>query len=174
MKKLAKLSNAEILHYVMGSKRLREKFYRYISDTEMYWIGEKLDAFRTCRGSADWSIGPYSQNYLCVKDHRAFLYAVEEIIKSFSASDAVLRKVAMCNKLRGTNLFEYHVEKLCELFYEDDLKPVVEFMEKCSYDIHCLNESDDLLHYIECFAETFLGDIYINSNNELVRMDYVC
>ena len=173
MKKLMNLSNAEILHYVMGSKRLREKFENYIHESEMEWVSEKLAVFNKYKGALrDWSIGAYNQDYLRMGDPHAVLYAIEDSRDYFGASDRVEKKIAMCNKLRGTNLFEHHVRHLLDLYYEDELRPITKWIEDCSYDIYIGEESERLLDYVEIFAER-IDDIYVNNEDKLVRMDYV-
>lgn len=174
MKKLVKLSDAEILHYVMGSNRLREKFDRYISDSEMDWVSQKLAIFKKYEGAlCDWSIGAYNQDYLRMGDPYGVLYAIEDSRDYFGASERVMNKIAMCNKLRGTNLFAYHVRHLLDLYYEDELRTITKWIEDCSYDIYCCEESERLLDYVELFADCHLDDIYINAEDQLVRMDYV-
>lgn len=173
MKKLMNLSNAEILHYVMGSERLREKFDNYIYESEMEWVSEKLSVFNKYKGALrDYSIGAYCQDYLCMGDPYAVLYAIEDSRDYFGASERVMKKIAMCDKLRGTNLFEHHVRHLLDLYYEDELRPIIKNIEDCSYDIYRGVESIFLLDYVEMFIG-YIDDIYINSDGELVRLDYV-
>lgn len=173
MKKLNSLPYKEILHYVMQSKRLREKFDQHISEQEMSWLEEKLNLFWKYGRSADWSIGAYNQNYFKVKDASAFLYSVEDSMAAFGYSLKLYNMAEQCKKLRDTNLFAHQVEKLCNLYYEEELHPIVKQIEDCSYDIHCMNETERILDYVEIFAEKDLCDIYINSRNQLVRLDYV-
>lgn len=173
MKKLIKLSQKEILHRIMESKRLREKFNSYIDDCEMNWLGEKVACFHKYRGAADWSLGAYNQSYLHVKDASAFLYAVEECIESYGCTENLRKQVEKCAKLRGCNLFEWNVTQMAQVFYEEELMHIEKHIEDCGYDIHCQNETDRLLDYVEMFSEHYLDDIYIDSQNRLVRLDYI-
>lgn len=173
MKKLNSLPHKEILHYVMQSKRLREKLDSYISETEMDWLEEKLHLFWKYGRCADWSIGPYNPNYFRVMDASAFLYSVEDSMEHFGCSPKLQSMAEQCRKLRDTNLFAHQVGKLCNLYYEEELHPIVKQIEDCSYDIYCKNETERLMDYVEIFADNYLGDIYINSRNQLVRLDYV-
>lgn len=167
MKKLVSLSNKEILNYVMSSKELRENLDEYISRCEMDWVGEKLACF-SYRG-ADWSIGAYNHNYLRVRDCDEFVASVEKSISYFDCTEQLRKLVKQCKRLWGTNLYDYMVGKLCDMYYEQELKPIVEWMEKCSYYIYNEDANDDLLDYIDCFADSYLDDIYLNDKNEMVR-----
>lgn len=173
MKKLYSLSREELMHHIMLSKRLSEKFENYITACEMDWIEQRLALFRKYGNAADWSIGAYNRNYLRVKDADAFLYSVEDSIEEFGATSKLMKLAKQCNKLRGSNLFEYQVEKLCNLYFEEELLSITEHIEGCCYDIYCKKETERLFDYLECFADHQIDDIYVNSNNELVRLDYV-
>ena len=116
MKKLNSLPYKEILHYVMQSKRLREKFDQHISRQEMDWLEEKLNLFWKYGRCADWSIGAYNQNYFKVKDASAFLYSVEDSMAAFGYSLKLYNMAEQCKKLRDTNLFAHQVGKLCNLY----------------------------------------------------------
>ena len=59
MKKLASLSNKEILEFVLSSKVLSSKFDRYIYDCEMEYINEKLECFKQ---SVEYSLDTYIIN----------------------------------------------------------------------------------------------------------------
>lgn len=167
MKKLVSLSDKEILNYVMSSDELRRKFDEYISEGEMNWIGEKTDCFRG--GAADWSLGVYSYNYFEVKDCDKFVDGVEQSVSCFGGTEQIEKLIKQCKRLWGTNLYEYMVGKLCDMYYEQELKPIIDWLEKVSGYIYNKEANEDLLDYIDCFADSYLDDIYLNNKNEMVR-----
>lgn len=167
MKKLVSLSNKEILNYVMSSKELREKFDKYISDCEMSWIGEKTDCFRG--NAANWSLGVFSYNYFEVNNCDKFVDGVEQSLSCFGGTEQLEKLLKQCKRLWGTNLYEYMVGKLCDMYYEQELKPIIDWLEKASMYIYDEEANNDLLSYLDCFADCCLRDIWINDKNQMVR-----
>lgn len=171
MKKLITLPDKEILSYVMSSKELRSKFEEYVSESEMNWIGEKTDCFRG--GAADWSLGAYSYNYFDVKNYDKFVDGVSESIRCFGGTEQLEKRLNQCKHLWGTNLYEYMVGKLCEMYYEQELKPIIDWIEKVSMHIYNEEANDDLLDYLDCFADCYLDDIYLNDKNQMIRREVI-
>ena len=172
MKKLTSLSYDEILNFVLGSKKLREKFDIYVYDCEIDYVYEKLECFGKC---IDYRLGVYNRNYFVVIEgmEEEFLYSVEKSIRSFCSSTKLRVLVQKCNKLINTNLFKYKVHELCELYFKEELLPIIRDIENASFAIYNKIVTPFLLDYIEGFSDFYLDDIYINSENKLVKMEYI-
>lgn len=161
MKYLNEMQSKEALAAILSTETLSEKLYNRIYSSEMdFFLDDKLRCFEG--GCIDYSIGVYNPNYFNVTEdgYYNFLEGVEKSIRSFDSSERVKAKAKKCRKLIYSNLFGHEVGELCRLYYDDELEPIVEFVENCSYDIHCKKaDSTNLLDYVDLFIEDF-GDKY--------------
>ena len=173
MKKLASLSNKEILEFVLTSSVLREKFDTYIYDCEMSYINEKLSCFNR---SVDYSLDTYSRNYFKVKNgnEEDFLYSIEKSISMFEASEKLKALVQKCHNVSNNETFKSNIDELCELYYHEELEPIIKNIEACSLAIYNKDITSSIFgYYIECFADNYLNKIYVNSENKLVKLEYL-
>ena len=173
MKKLASLSNKEILEFVLTSSVLREKFDIYIYNCEMEYINEKLSCFNQ---SVDYILDIYSRNYFKVKNgnEEDFLYSIEKSISMFEASEKLKALVQKCHDVSNSETFKSNIYELCELYYHEELEPIIKNIEACSTAIYNKDITSSIFeYYIECFADNYLNKIYANSENKLVKLEYL-
>lgn len=175
MKFLNELTTSQVVSIVLGNKTLAEKFYDRIYESEMdMYLNEKLDCFEN--GCVNYEIGVYCPCHFSIKRddwgcHYDFLVGVENCIKNFCSSERVERLARQCRKLTQSNLFMSKVKKLCELFYEDEIKPIVEFVEECSYSIHNQDVTDtNLYDYIDLFVENYGEDYYVEDDGRVFKV----
>ena len=172
MKKLLSFSQEYILNKVLNSKELSEKFDNCISDNTMYYVSDKLACF--CHNAVDYSIGVYNPNYFRVKDANKFLFGVYKSISSFCSSKKLEQLYNLCEKLkeRGSNLYEYHVTKLAQMYFEQELEQDVKYAEDLSFAIYQKDETNkELLFQLENFEWT-IDNIYVDNAGNLCYMKY--
>ena len=172
MKKLLSFPQEYILNKIFNSKELSEKFDNYISDVAMDYVSDKLACFS--HNAVDYSIGVYNSNYFRVKDAGEFLIGVFKSIRNFGSSEELEKLCNLCEKLqeRGSNLYEYHVCKLAEMYFEQELEQDVKYAEGLSFAIYQKDETNkDLLFQLENF-EWELDNIYVDSQDKLCYMKY--
>lgn len=171
MKYLNEMQGNEALAVILSTKTLSEKLSKRIYESEIeFYLGDKLRCFRD--GCAEYSIGVYNTNYFCVSENsqHGFLDGVEESIRCFDSSERVKAKAKKCRKLEGSNLFKHEVDELCRLYYEDELAPIVKFVEDCSYDIYSKDaDSKNLLDYVDLFIEDY-GDKYYVEDGQVYQV----
>jgi len=158
MKKFSEMSLEELEQIVNRSKEMRDKLDEYIQDCEMDWISDKLRKIDS--SLRDWSVGFYNQNFISVKDYGDFLDCIIDYKKAFGASDRMEKKISQCEKLRGTNLFEYNCKQLKEMFMEDEIESICKFVEDCCYELYCGKVGDKCRDYLECFFDVYDDYLY--------------
>lgn len=155
----------------MQSQELRGKFDGYIAESEYDYLNDKLSCFKG--RAVDLQLGAWSHNYFNVRDHDKFVEGVRQSVSYFGASEKLERLVKQCERLWGTNLYEHMVGKLCNMYYKQELKPIVDWIEKCGMLIYNEDAHEDLLDYVDCFADCCLGDIYLNDRGQMVRKSVI-
>lgn len=168
--RLKELSNEDILKRILDSDTLREKFDNYIQESEMNYINDILKHFNA--KCAEWSIGPYNQNYFKCWDAYEFVFQAREMVDMYGASDKTLRILFQVEKLRDTNLFEHYANKLASCI-EADLCEYCKGIEDMSYDIYCRKMTPGLLDFCEGFAEYVLDDVMIDEDDRLYHVVYL-
>lgn len=158
MKKFSEISLEELEKIVNRSKELRDKLEDYIQECEMNWISEKLGKIKP--SLRDWSVGFYNQNFISVKDYEDFLDCIIDYKKTFGCSDRMEKKIPHCEKLRGTNLFEYNCKQLEEMFMEDEIESVCKYVEDCGMEMYYKKVGDKCRHYLEMFFEVYDDYLY--------------
>lgn len=171
MKKLVSLSNKEILTYVLSSSELRDRFDKYIYEGEMDYLSDKTSCFKG--RAANWQLGTCCHNYFEVKDCDEFVAGVAESIRCFGGTEKLTKLTKQCERLWGSNLYEHMVDKLCEMYYEQELKPIINWIEQVSMYIYNEEPHEDLFDYVDYFAECCLDDIWINDKGEMIRRNLV-
>ena len=151
MKKIIELSVEEFRNVVNGSKTLCEKLQSRIEESEMDFIGDKIRC--VCDGLRDWSVGSCNANYLHVGDAHEFLAGVQESIGIYGGSDKLTKAVAHCEKLEGTNLFDYSVRQLADLYLEEELQPICDYIFDCFCETSDGNIGEKVGDYLECFHD---------------------
>lgn len=162
MKKFNELTTEQLTNIVQHSAKMRDEFQNYICDTEMCFIGEKLDCVTSSLGN--YSIGFYERNFLEVRDYKDFVSGVEDSVHKFGGSDTLTKKLAQCQKLIGTNLFEYHAEKLKEIYLTEELLPICEYVEDCCFELYHKEVGEKCKEYLECFFSSYDDYLYDEEN----------
>ena len=167
MKKFKELTIEQLTEIVNRSKKLRDELDEYIQDCEMCWISEKLAVMKD--SLSDWSIGFYNQNYIRVKDYGTFLDCVIDSEKRYGASDKMEKLISQCEKLRGSNLFEYWAKKLKEVYFEDELQSICKYVEDCSYELYQGSVGEKCESYLECFFDAYDDYLYDESTSTFYK-----
>lgn len=163
MKKFKDLSLAELEQIVNHSKALRDKLDDYIQDCEFDFLSDKLNRIKD--SLKDWSIGFFNQNFIKVDSYDSFLDCVIDCTERFGCSDRMEKLIPTCKKLRGSNLFEYHVKQLEVMFMEDEIKPICDYVEDASYELYCGEIDEKSRDYLEGFQD-LLDDYLYDEENE--------
>ena len=166
MRALNTLPAAELMPVILKNETLCKMFDDYIQDSEQIYLEDKLSCFNW--SGVDYSIGFYNPNYFTMKDAADFLNGVYKSIRSFGSTQNLERLYNLCEKLSGTNLFEYHCRKLCALYYHEEIEPSIKFVEDLSYKLYCRQYSPEMDDFIECFADR-LDNIYINDDGNIEK-----
>lgn len=151
MKRFSELTTDEFKAIVEGSKSLGEKLYERIHDSEMMVLEEKIELLR--KGMDKWSVGVCEPCFFRVSDHGWFLEGVLDSIHNFGCSERLEKLVKQCEKLSETNLFNYYVENLADLYLKEEIMPYIDYLSDCSYEIYCKKIGKNCSDYINLFQE---------------------
>lgn len=158
MKKFSELSLEQLEQIVNRSKELRNLLDEYIQESEMDYISDKL--FPIKKSLKDWSIGFYNQNYMVVNDYHDFVAGVRSSVKSFGCSDRLESLLTQCEKLEGSNLFHHHAKMLKELWYEEEIKSTIDYVEDASYELYCGKVGEKTRDCLEPFFYNYEDYLY--------------
>lgn len=153
MKRFSELSNEQLKQIVNRSNELRDELDEYIKDMEMIFISEKLSCVR--ESLANWSVGLYNQNFLRVRDYEGFVDGVEKSIKTYGASEKLEKKFHQVQKLLHTNLFAHTAEQLKELWLQEELQSICDYVEDCSFELCQGTVGEKCESYLECFFDNY-------------------
>ena len=166
--------NKELLSIILSKKKLSDLLYNRIYASEIdFFLDDKLRCFKGVE--LDYEIGVYNRNYFKLADEEYgkcydFLCGVEESIGSFGSTEKLSRLAKQCRKLVCNNLFCHKVKQLCELYYEEELAPIVKFVEDCNYAIYCKDDKNtQLLDYVDLFWEDY-GDEFYMEDGEIYEV----
>lgn len=171
MKRLNQFTNEDGLSYILQSSKLSDKFESYICRCELDYIDEKLKCFT----SVDCSVSLYGRNYFRVTNPLAFIDNINDCTKKFGCSDKLYRLITHCEKLWGNNLYSYYIDKLARLFYIEEIKPILRYLEDIQGAIYDKDSNNVVLidcaaHFIDCCCD----NIYINSTGEMIQVEKLC
>lgn len=170
MKKLLSFQKDYILKKVLNSNELRQKFDNCIVNNAYSYIEEKLRCFNA--GCIDYEVGFCCYNYLKVKNAIEFVIGVRKSINYFGGTERLEKQCSLCEKLKNSNLFNYHIKKLCDMYYEEELKAEIDYASELSYAIYNKDEKNKELQFqLESF-EWELDKIYVDSQDKLCYMKY--
>lgn len=156
MKKFSDMTTGEVIDVINQSKELLDMLEEAVQECEMNYISDKLGCFE--RGSIEYSIGFYNDNYFNVKDNDLFVEGVRETCKHFGLTTDTEKMLNMVEKLRGTNLYDYWCERLAEKYEETELESVVKMVEDIGYDLSCGKVSEYAADYVDIFVMNDIGD----------------
>ena len=159
MKKFSEMDLKELEQVVNRSKTLRDKLERYIDDCEMGWCIDKLNCVKN--SLSDWCVGAYNPSYIHVSDWYRFLDGVIKCSKIFGCSTRVEKKIAQVEKLRYSNLFEYHCNILKEMWEEEEIYSITKWIEECGFELYCGKVGEKTRDYLDCFFDNYGLDDYL-------------
>lgn len=168
MRKINEFSTRDALHYILSSKVLSRRFDEYIYEGEMDYITDKLSCFPS--GSIDYCVGVYEPSSIKVCNASDFLDGVLKCTGSFGCTEKLNALINQCYALKYKNLFAFMVNKLAKMFFDEEIKPTIDFLEQCSYAIHSKDANDNLLAFVELFVDCHCDNVFIDDNNELIEM----
>ena len=138
MKKFSDMEIDEVINVINDNKTLRDMLDRYIQD--------------------DYSIGFFNSNYFTVKDSDLFLEGVRKYHENYGLTTKAEKLLKRCEKLKGTNLFGYWCNQLAEMYYEDELKSMVDYVEDASFELYQGSVGKKSRKYVDCFVDNIIGD----------------
>lgn len=156
MKKFSDMEIDEVINVINDNKTLRDMLDRYIQETESDWLGELLRCFD--QQAIDYSIGFFNSNYFTVKDSDLFLEGVRKYHENYGLTTKAEKLLKRCEKLKGTNLFGYWCNQLAEMYYEDELKSMVDYVEDASFELYQGSVGKKSRKYVDCFVDNIIGD----------------
>ena len=174
MKSLKSLSDREILERILKSNELRRVYEDYIYSSEVGYIEDILSCFDSTR-CVDYQLGINCYRYLRIRGgmHYDFMKGMFACCNQFGLASNVEKKLIQCDKLYhlGSNLFEYEVQRMCEMFFECMIDITYKFLEDIGYEIYRGDVTEPLLGFLDCFIYNgFIDGIYINEDDELVAI----
>ena len=164
MKKFSDMEIDDVINVINDSETLRDMLDRYIQETESDWLGDLLRCFDP--QAVDYSIGFFNINYFTVKDSDLFLDGVRESYKNYGLSTKAEKLLKRCEKLQGTNLFGYWCNQLAEMYYEGELKSMVDYVEDASFELYQGTVGKKSREYVECFVDNVIGNYLWDEENE--------
>ena len=156
MKKFSDMKINDVINVINDSKELRNMLDEYIQETEIDWLGELLRCFD--RRAIDYSIGFFDSNYFTVKDSDLFLDGVRKSHENYGLTIKAEKLLKRCEKLQGTNLFDYWCDQLAEMYYKDELKSMVDYVEDASFELYQGTVGEKSREYVDCFVDNIIGD----------------
>lgn len=173
MKNFKELSAKEKFEIVSSIKCLELRAEEYIFDCEVN--GDIMDKVNGLK-SVDYSIGD-SRSYLKIKEYYGetyredaedFFVSLLNVVKMFGASERCEKQMKKCDKLYDcrSNLFTYEAKKLCQMYFEDDIEPTLEYVENFTFDMMGGDYKDDYETTLEIFLEPYEDDIVWDEDSE--------
>ena len=148
--KFKDLDNKVLKELVVNDEHLRQKFDNFIQECELDYLGDKI----ACVSDSlyNWSYGFFSTNYMIVRDYCEFVDGVKKCILHFGGSQHLTKLVEHCDKLRGTNLFEYFAKKMQAVFEQEELQDLCNYVEDVSYELYNKEIGEKCEDYFEAFS----------------------
>lgn len=157
-KEFSELTTAEQFEVVCSIKPLKENLGSYVFESEINdYVMDKIHGLR----NVDYCIATYEPSFLHLDsyatdyDRYDFLVSLSETVKHFGCSDRIESQITKCFKLAkcNSNLFAYEIDRLCEMYFEDDIKPSIDYVVDCSYAIYCGKYNENLDSVWECWLD---------------------
>lgn len=160
----------DVINVINNSKKLRDMLDKYIQETEFEWFGDLLICFD--QRAIDYSIGFFNNNHFTVKDSDLFLDGVRKSHENYGLTTKAEKLLKRCEKLQGTNLFGYWCNQLAEMYYKDEIKSIVNYVRKASYELFHGTVGEKSGEYVECFVDNIIGDYLWDEESETFYKPY--
>lgn len=184
------LNKEELVKVFNTNEKLRQEIMDDASESELFWIDEKLDYVRS--SMRDWSIGAYQYSYIKIGDTRAFLEGLQTMdneVPAFGDDKAkqIYEAVELCRQMDEVadtlNEMDYDEEREDYLNVEGQLSELEEQFEaevqrladllakELQRDIEaCYDEENALDYFLNFFAdERMETGMWVNENYELFK-----
>ncbi|MDD5862613.1 MAG: hypothetical protein PUD15_08705 [Prevotella sp.] len=141
---------------VDGSKKLCDILDGIIQDSEMDYINDKLMCF--CDGAVAYSIAFFERSWMMVRDADLFVEGVRNSCDNYGLSEKSENLLKYTEKLKGTNLFNSYANKLCNLYFKEEIKTTLDWVEGCSKELYAETVGEKSSQYIEELQFNQFGD----------------
>lgn len=155
MKKFSDMEIDEVINVINDSKKLRNMLDLYIQESESDWLNDLLSCF-DCQ-AVEYSIGFFNSNYFTVKDRDLFLDGIRKSHENYGLTTKAEKLLKRCEKLHGTNLFGYWCNQLAKMYYKDELKSMVDYVEDASYELYQGSVGEKSRKYVDCFVDNIIA-----------------
>lgn len=170
MENLSKIDLKEFAKVVLGNDKLKYRFDEYIYDSVInFLVTDKIDCFEN--GCIEYQYGTYCDCYLQVKEDRYFdvLDGMKKSAENYGCSTRLEKLLNHADKLWSSNLFHWYVKKALEIYFKEEIKPDIDWVEEMSYQIHRGNMPEDLYSDLESFQWNFDGYLYDRDNKTFYK-----
>lgn len=166
MKKFTDLDYDTQKSIISSDKNLMEKLDRYIQDVEIDYVGDKLRCFE--RGSVEYNVWYWEPSYMKVLDANLFIDGVEKSGNDYGLSEKCERLLNQCKKLQDTNLLGYMVNKLCDLYFKEEIKAMLDWVVDCSMELDRGNTGEKSEDYLDGFIDNCMYDYLWDEEEEIL------
>lgn len=166
MKKLLSYDYSFIISKVYESDELKRKFIAFVGESELDFIGDILSDIDGC----EYEFNIFNNNWLFVTNPLDFFNTIKDTIDSFNGSEDMVKDWKRASKLINSNLFASKVDQLGKSVYEwinelcDHIESIINKIENNTID-------GETLMYLETYGDNFLDNIYLNEQNELLKIE---
>lgn len=170
MENLSEIDLNEFAKVVLGNEELKQRFDAYIYDAEINdFIGNKIDCFEN--DCINYQYGVCCHCYLKVKEDRYFdvLDGMKKSAENYGCSTRLEKMLNHADKLWNSNLFHWYVKKALEIYFKEEIKKTIEWVEDMNYKLYCGMMSEDMLGELECFQWNFDGYLYDRENKTFYK-----
>jgi hypothetical protein len=163
---IEEMNNEELTQVFNANQKLQEQVLEDMIDSEMYWIGEKLDYVRD--SLSDWSIGTGQRNYIKVNHNylKEFLEGLIEMDKSVPAfsekkAEEVIGKFEQAHNLYYyADVDDYNYEELEDKAERAAQEAANELAEQFDRDLdHIYADENQLIYFLEFYADARMADV---------------
>ena len=157
MRKFANMTTDEVTDIISKDVSLRNILAKHIQQCEMDSIDDKLQEFEN--DAMDYSIDPWTHSYINVKNSDSFVAGVESSGDNYGLGEKTDELLQKCKNLRGTNLYDFWVQRLCQSYFNEEIKPSLDFIEESGYELSCgkgdIGNAEK--YYIDNLVDNYLG-----------------
>jgi hypothetical protein len=164
-KYIEEMSKEELTNVFNANSKLQNDVLEDMIDSEMHWIGEKLDYIRD--SLSDWSIGTGQRNYIKVNTDRLtdFLHGLSEMDKGVpafndeKAAEVIGNLEAAYNAYYYADAYAHNYEELEEAADRAAQKAADELARQFDRDLSYLYDTENQLDYfLEFYADARMDD----------------
>lgn len=147
---LRELPSEKIREIILSHDSLKNEFSGYLLESALEWCLDKLHDMH----SVTYLLNGYREpDYVRTRQGHEdeFISDLKKYNSCYCMSDHLYKKLTYCESIRGTNLFNYHVARLCEQFYNEEIKPEMEYAQEYIDESNYAQYSDTIDCWLECY-----------------------